>query len=69
MNHNFTQKARFVRIKPRFYLFICSIAFVILSLGACNSKSTGDTTTHDDTSSTVTDKVDTAATDSGTKQR
>jgi len=68
MKNIITPKASLAKTKSSFYLFICSLALVTSTLGACNNKSTGDTTTHDDTSSTVTDKVDTIATDSGTKQ-
>jgi hypothetical protein len=73
MKNNLINKANPAKGKSGFYLFICALTFATLTLGACNSKSSsntnnGDPAVQNDTSSAVTHRVDTQATDSGTKQ-
>lgn len=67
MKKNFYSEAKSLKSKYRLYLFGCTLALATLSLSACNNKGKGDTTTHDDTSSTVSGKVDTTG-NAGTKQ-
>lgn len=64
MKNTSINKANFAKSKPSVYLFICTLAFATLTLGACNNKSKSDTNNadpavHNDTSSTVTPRVDT----------
>lgn len=69
MKNNRIHTAEFLKGKSKLYFFVCMILFATSTLTACNNNNNhGDATASHDTSSTVTDRVDTAATDSGTKQ-
>ena len=64
MRNNLINKVNLAKSKSSIYLFICTLAFATLTLGACNNKSSsntnnGDPAVHNDTSSAVTQRVDT----------
>jgi len=65
-NQNYTTPLSVRKFKLSFLLSLFVLA--TFSFASCNNKGKGDTTTKTDTSSTVTNRVDTVATDSGTKQ-
>ncbi|MEX8547695.1 MAG: hypothetical protein V5804_08845 [Mucilaginibacter sp.] len=54
--------------KPKLYVLMSLFVLASFSFAACNNKGKGDTKIQNDTSSAVTKRVDTVATDSGTKQ-
>ncbi|RYE22401.1 MAG: hypothetical protein EOP42_24470 [Sphingobacteriaceae bacterium] len=58
-----------IRIKPKTYLFLCMLVFAVSTITACNGNNNhGDATASHDTSSAVSNRVDTEATGSSTKQ-
>lgn len=67
MKTKFNIKTSFVKGKTKFHLFMGALMFVSASLASCNSNNNdGKTTASHDTSSAVSNRVDTMG--SGSKQ-
>ena len=68
MNNYQNYKTKSTAGKLKLYVLMSLFVLASFSFAACNNKGKGDTKIQNDTSSAVTKRVDTVATDSGTKQ-
>jgi hypothetical protein len=69
MKNNPNYKSKLKVGKSKLYVLMGLLAFASISFASCNNNTNkGDATVQNDTSAAVTKRVDTVATDSGTKQ-